>query len=62
MRPTLSACPRRENIYVSPPSGRSAAWLARPSGGREVVSSNLTGPTIAPPQGLYRAKDRKGRA
>ena len=27
-------------------SGRGAAWLARPSGGRKVVSSNLTGPTI----------------
>lgn len=29
-----------------PVSGRSAAWLARPSGGREVESSNLSGPTI----------------
>ena len=27
-------------------SGRGAAWLARPSGGRKVESSNLSGPTI----------------
>jgi hypothetical protein len=32
-----------------PVSGRSAAWLARPSGGREVESSNLSGPTIKNP-------------
>jgi hypothetical protein len=34
--------------YISmyrPVSGRGAAWLARPSGGRKAVSSNLTGPT-----------------
>ena len=30
---------------VQPATGRSAAWLARPAGGREVVSSNLTAPT-----------------
>ena len=42
------ACPHPDYRYVSPPvSGRSAAWLARPSGGREVESSNLSGPTIA---------------
>ena len=32
-----------------PVSGRSAAWLARPSGGREVESSNLSGPTNKEP-------------
>ncbi len=42
------ACSGPEYRYVtSPSSGRSAAWLARPSGGREVESSNLSGPTIA---------------
>ena len=39
------ACSRRDYRYVSRQSGRSAAWLARPSGGREVESSNLSGPT-----------------
>ena len=32
-----------------PVSGRGAAWLARPSGGRKVESSNLSGPTIENP-------------
>ncbi len=40
------ACDGLETRYVSPRSGRSAAWLARPSGGRKVESSNLSGPTI----------------
>ena len=43
------ACPRPETRYVSAASGRSAVWLARPSGGREVESSNLSGPTITEP-------------
>ena len=39
-------CPRPQYRYVSGhSSGHSAAWLARPSGGREVESSNLSGPT-----------------
>ena len=42
----FSACPCPENRYEDAVSGRSAAWLARPSGGREVESSNLSGPTI----------------
>jgi hypothetical protein len=29
----------------APVSGYGAAWLARPSGGRKVVSSNLASPT-----------------
>ena len=39
------ACPCPEYRYVSRLSGRGAAWLARPSGGRKVASSNLAGPT-----------------
>ena len=39
-------CDGPEYRYVSGhSSGHSAAWLARPSGGREVESSNLSGPT-----------------
>ena len=52
------ACPGPEYRYVSAPSsGRSAAWLARPSGGREVESSNLSGPT-----NIETARLRPGRA
>ncbi len=44
--PRFFTCPRPEYRYLSGhSSGRSAAWLARPSGGREVESSNLSGPT-----------------
>ena len=39
------ACPRPEYQYEDRVSGHSAAWLARPSGGRKVESSNLSGPT-----------------
>lgn len=39
------ACPCRPLRYEVRVSGRSAAWLARPSGGRKVGSSNLPGPT-----------------
>ena len=45
----FTACPRPENRYVSASSGRGAAWLARPSGGRKVASSNLAGPTNTKP-------------
>ena len=41
----LSACPGVEYQYEDRVSGRGAAWLARPSGGRKVESSNLSGPT-----------------
>ena len=41
----LSACPGTEYQYEDGVSGRGAAWLARPSGGRKVESSNLSGPT-----------------
>ena len=41
----FEACPCLEYCYVSPLSGHGAAWLARPSGGRKAVSSNLAGPT-----------------
>lgn len=34
-------------------SGRSAAWLARLSGGQKVESSNLSVPTIPFPQGTW---------
>ena len=34
-------------------SGRSAAWLARLSGGQKVASSNLAVPTINFPQGTW---------
>gem|GEM_PF-4414534 len=44
------ACDRPEYRYESAySSGRSAVWLARPSGGREVESSNLSGPTNTKP-------------
>jgi hypothetical protein len=39
------ACSCCESRYEVRVSGRSAAWLARPSGGRKVGSSNLPGPT-----------------
>jgi hypothetical protein len=39
------ACPGPEYQYEDRVSGRGAAWLARPSGGRKVESSNLSGPT-----------------
>jgi hypothetical protein len=39
----LAAEPLRA-AKVPSATGRSAAWLARPAGGREVVSSNLTAP------------------
>jgi hypothetical protein len=39
------ACPWRQTRYEDAVSGHSAAWLARPSGGRKVGSSNLPGPT-----------------
>ena len=39
------ACPGLEYQYEDRVSGRGAAWLARPSGGRKVESSNLSGPT-----------------
>ena len=39
------ACPGTEYQYEDGVSGRGAAWLARPSGGRKVESSNLSGPT-----------------
>jgi hypothetical protein len=39
------ACPRPQTRYEDAVSGHSAAWLARPSGGRKVGSSNLPGPT-----------------
>lgn len=42
----ISSCAVCEYQYEDRVSGRGAAWLARPSGGRKVVSSNLTGPTI----------------
>ena len=41
----LSTCPGLEYQYEDRVSGRGAAWLARPSGGRKVESSNLSGPT-----------------
>jgi hypothetical protein len=41
----LSACSGLEYQYEDGVSGRGAAWLARPSGGRKVESSNLSGPT-----------------
>ena len=44
-RMRLSACSGIEYQYVDGVSGRGAAWLARPSGGRKVESSNLSGPT-----------------
>ncbi len=40
------ACHGRQTRYEDAVSGHSAAWLARPSGGRKVGSSNLPGPTI----------------
>ena len=45
----FAACPCAQTRYESAVSGHSAAWLARPSGGREVESSNLSGPTKKPP-------------
>ena len=39
------ACSGLEYQYEDRVSGRGAAWLARPSGGRKVESSNLSGPT-----------------
>ena len=42
----ISPCAPGEYEYEVPVSGRGAAWLARPSGGRKVGSSNLPGPTI----------------
>ena len=42
----IPPCALCEYEYEGVMSGRGAAWLARPSGGRKVVSSNLTGPTI----------------
>ncbi len=48
-RMCFPACPGPEYRYVSASSGRSAAWLARPSGGRKVASSNLAGPTNRKP-------------
>ena len=41
-----------EYQYEDGVSGRGAAWLARPSGGRKVESSNLSGPTNIDPARL----------
>ena len=41
----FTACSGLEYQYEDRVSGRGAAWLARPSGGRKVESSNLSGPT-----------------
>lgn len=38
--------PKPNRHFVSPWSGRSVAWLARLFRVQEVVSSNLTAPTI----------------
>src|SRR5690606_31939899 len=41
----LALAPAPPIILYPAASGRGAAWLARPSGGRKVASSNLAGPT-----------------
>ena len=47
--PASTAGPRAATTQAG--SGRSAAWLARLTGGQEVGSSNLPGPTITSPPG-----------
>ena len=62
----FTACSGLEYQYEDRVSGRGAAWLARPSGGRKVESSNLSGPTNKDPARLPRGSagvsfSRKGR-